>query len=190
MVKKYIIIIMLLVFGFYLFATEQISDRLIYNGRTYSLFEGTMELYFFEYPEKRPQNFHSALYRGYIATFEIIQNELWVVDIEKYDSEITHNRGTPTYVSFAHECFDGKDRMKVDWFSGLLFLPQRKYFSNLFEYLQPYRNFKVMVIQNGYFMGQFKMSYRKFNKYAERNMERHKEKEESKKMLEDNTVIY
>jgi hypothetical protein len=42
-----------------------------------------MEEYFIEFPENRPPAPFSALWRGYIATYEIIDNELWVIEIKK-----------------------------------------------------------------------------------------------------------
>ena len=110
----------------YLFATPQIPDTLIYNGREYDIINGhnPMEFYFNKFPEKRPPGQHStALWRGYIATFEIMENELWVVDIKKFGS-IDMTFGRINYVSFINQCLNGESKIKIDWFNGLLILPQ------------------------------------------------------------------
>ncbi|MDR0515679.1 MAG: hypothetical protein LBH25_01380 [Fibromonadaceae bacterium] len=53
------------------FATAQEPDLLIHNGEKYDLTVNPMEPFFKENPEKRPPSPNTALWRGYIATFEI-----------------------------------------------------------------------------------------------------------------------
>ncbi|MCL2520595.1 MAG: hypothetical protein FWE37_06300 [Spirochaetaceae bacterium] len=68
-----------------LFASRQVSDRVIFNDRQYNTLSFPLEIYFETYPERRPEITHwiSALTRGYIATFEVINNELILIDIDE-----------------------------------------------------------------------------------------------------------
>ena len=70
------------------FATPQEPERLIYNGKEYSLQTHPLEKYFEKYKEKRPgvgEYWLSSLTRGYVATFEIKNKELFLKDIQVYD---------------------------------------------------------------------------------------------------------
>jgi hypothetical protein len=158
--------------GLFLFATIQIPDILIYNGNEYSLIENPMEIYFNQFPEKRPKWPHTALWRGYIATFEFIQNELWVIDIKKYEgSEIIDGNYTEKYTSMINECLDGKDRMKIDWFNGLLALLIE---SRHIEYGSTYEFSTIIEIENGNFQREVDMNY---DQYIELRIKNRKEYE-------------
>ena len=59
-------------------ATEQYSDILIYKGEEYILPVYYLEKYFEKYPDKKPNGIIStALWRGYVAVFEIKENQLF-----------------------------------------------------------------------------------------------------------------
>ena len=65
-------------------ATAQYPDKINYNSKEYSLLTNPLEKYFEKNEDKRPTGgvISSAMWRGYVATFEIIENELFVKDIE------------------------------------------------------------------------------------------------------------
>ena len=163
MMKLLIIIVIYLNVAINTFATAQFPDRLIYNGVRYNLTVNPMELYFNNNPDKRPRPnvTSSALWRGYIATFEIIQNELWVVDIiidvSTFDYE--KRRFTNDYKSVIQECLDGRDRMKLDWFNGILILPQGR----IIEYVHMgydsiYENYVLILIENGNYIREINLN--------------------------------
>jgi len=93
--------------------------------------ENPMEEYFKKFPFRLPKSniISTGLWRGYIATFEIINNELWVIDVEILGESIE----TDELISVKNKSFNGKDKLKLDWFSGLLSLSQSIY-SNKIEY--------------------------------------------------------
>jgi hypothetical protein len=70
-----------------IFGTPQIPDFLIYKGETYPIYRNSpMGDYFEENPDKQPKEGGStAWYRGYIAKFEIKNNELFLKDIVVYE---------------------------------------------------------------------------------------------------------
>jgi len=97
-------------------ATIQMRDKLIYNGKEYKLDNTYFEPYFQKNPEKRPQFRTTALWRGYVATFEIEDNQLFVINIEK---EADDENGKLTMKSIFNEIFPNSKKVKVDWFSGI-----------------------------------------------------------------------
>ena len=181
MVRKYIIFIVFIVQGFYLFATEQESDIIIINGVKYSYIINDpypMELYFNEFPEKRPPMIWTSLWRGYIATFEIIENELWVIKIEKHND--SHER-----IDITRESMNGNDKMKIDWFNGILLLPHGNrveralgFDSIIFEY------YKIIEIQNGNLIRELDINNEQFVELRDRQFELYKQTEEYNEMVE------
>ena len=112
------------------FATLQIPDKIIYDGKKYKLLSNPLESYFEKNPGKRPEDTRqsTALWRGYVATFEIKDNQLYVKDIE---IEI----GLPTYKNGFHigpwksvmkKVFPKQKLVKADWVTELLIVQTRK----------------------------------------------------------------
>jgi hypothetical protein len=126
---KYIFCLFLFIQSINIFAQEQHPDYLIYNGITYEIYENPMEEYFNEFPRKRPNSGYlsSNLWRGYVATFEIINNELWVIDIEVYGELVIIDGRWITGLTSVIRKYLKTNKMKVDWFNGLIFLTQGRY---------------------------------------------------------------
>ena len=136
-----------------LFATPQMPDTLIYNGLEYGLSDVhrhgnivfPMESYFETFPQKRPQPniVNPHLSRGYIATFEITENELWVIKIEIHESTTrVGHKFVEGWNDVIFEIFDGQNRVKVDWFTGVFIIPERERWSQDQNYL-------LIKIENG-----------------------------------------
>jgi len=145
---KLIIILIFFSHNVIIFATVQHPDYIIYDGIRYSLalYDSIhlsippMEAYFNEFPQRRPGFTATNLYRCYVATFEIIDNELWAIKIETYG---VNN----LMADVTNECLDGRDRIKVNWFSGLIII--NNYAQNIA---------KIIEIENGiYTFGQVKI---------------------------------
>jgi hypothetical protein len=99
-------------------ATAQIPDRIIIKGKSYDLFTNPMEEYFDKNPEKRPYGtISTALWRGYVATFELENNQLVLRDIEILDSSDDSNNGKDGWKSVISEIFPDKREVKVNWFN-------------------------------------------------------------------------
>lgn len=96
------------------FATPQIPDVLIYRGQEYPLtVDELMEPYFAKNPElnPKPEDFWmSALWRGYVAKFEIIDDQLLLKDITVGDSQN----------SAIKKVVPGDQPLKLDWVTRLL----------------------------------------------------------------------
>lgn len=81
-----------------------------------------MKGYFEKFPDKLPDNRirSTALRRGYVATFEIDNNQLFLKDIGIID----RTKNDEAERSILADITDDSDRLKIDWFSGLLVLQE------------------------------------------------------------------
>lgn len=119
--------------------TRQIPDTLYYNGKKYYVDDGPLQLFFEEFPEKRPITdvLETDLYRGYIATFEIIGDELFVKKLEVLR--------TNTF-AFETVAIGYPETSKFDWFSGLIRIEDPK---NKLHDRDPGYRFQLLEIRNG-----------------------------------------
>ena len=103
--------------------TTQIPDILIYNGKEYRLLNYLMETYFDKNPNMRPkiEQCSTGLYRGYIATFEIKDNQLFLKDFVIMDDKKDENGKWKTgWKSIINEVFPNQEYIKVNWIIGLI----------------------------------------------------------------------
>jgi len=104
-----------------------------------------MESFFAIFPQKRPQpNIVSPnLSRGYLAAFEITENQMWVIAIRIHESTTrAGHRDIQLWRDVVSEIFDGQDRVKVEWFTGAFVIPERERWSQDQNYL-------LIVIESG-----------------------------------------
>ncbi|SHJ58591.1 hypothetical protein SAMN04487911_12610 [Arenibacter nanhaiticus] len=94
--------------------THQVADKLKYNGSVYSINEDLLEKYFIEFPEKIPEFevISSALWKGYLAEYEIIEDQLLIKKLKVMAS------GELKMRSVLQDVFP--KNKKMDWFSGLI----------------------------------------------------------------------
>ncbi|NOU59605.1 hypothetical protein [Marinifilum caeruleilacunae] len=106
------------------YATGQVGDILIYKGDTLKLFANPLEEYF-EKKQKRTINEYelkwtsTACYRGYQATWELTNDSLFLVRIQKgcYSKN-------PEYFNLKEEF--GTERVFAHWFTGNTLAPKGK----------------------------------------------------------------
>ena len=122
--KRLLNILTILAFPLSGFATAQYGDILIYKGDTLILFSNPLEQYF-ESKGKRAINHYelswtsTACYRGYRATWEIVNDSLYLIRVQKacYSKE-------PQYFNLTKEF--GADKAFANWFSGKALAPKGK----------------------------------------------------------------
>ena len=104
--------------------TAQYSDVIIYDGVVTSLYSNPLESFFEANPNRKPETevISSANWRGYIATFEIIDSKLYVKDItiEKW----TKIGNKTKQVSVIDDVFPEESDRFCTFYSGLLILLQ------------------------------------------------------------------
>ena len=104
-------------------ATPQVPDKLLYEGKGYELFANPLESYYVGkrrrpnfYENQDPKSISTALWRGYVATWEIQADILYLVEI---DSWICNSQNKDECVKadlkqlFGDQYQDGK--VKADW---------------------------------------------------------------------------
>lgn len=153
------------------FGTAQIPDLIIYKGDTLSLFSCPLN----SYPDQALLNpeslfggkgcFYTACWRNYIATWEIINNELFLVEIRNacyptelrevsasykshVDIETIGNEFADLNALFTDRMQNGK--VKADWVTGKLISPQGKLMMYIHDgFLSIYENELEFSFENG-----------------------------------------
>lgn len=118
--------------------TRQIKDILIYEGERLAIDQYLLEDYFNEFPDQRPRSdvFFLALWRKYVVTSEIVNNQFVVRSIKV--------RSPAEAMAFEDWKGDFPLNKKFDWFSGLIRIDSNrlsdwKEESKMFKYLEVYR---------------------------------------------------
>lgn len=106
------------------FATGQIGDRLIFNGDTLMLFTNPLEDYLSNKPQRTINNYEltwtsTACYRGYIATWEVTNDSLFLLSVQKGCQD-----ENPQYFDLKSEF--GASRVFVNWYTGIALAPKGK----------------------------------------------------------------
>ena len=167
------------------FGTAQAADRIIYNGKTYRLFTNPLESYFEKYPDKRPAGevWSTALWRGYIATFEIKDNQLYIkkIEVEVFLDTIDYKR---IWKNVLNEVFPNQELVKIDWFTGLLVLPYGKLVNYVhMGYGSTYKHYILLEIDKGVLKQQKQFNYKKYEKFKKKQFQAFKKTEEYEKTI-------
>ncbi|ESU20185.1 hypothetical protein FEDK69T_30360 [Flavobacterium enshiense DK69] len=118
--------------------TKQVSEIIKYIDREYLLKGYLLEEYFKNNPEKKPEGeIETSLWRGYFADYEIINNELFVLNL----TIIKNGK----YTSAIKDVFP--DSRKMTWFNGLILIDENEYANN--KNLNNETSFKLFEIKNG-----------------------------------------
>jgi hypothetical protein len=178
----------LLIFSIQIYATAQYPDKIIYNGKEYDLHSNPMEDYFEKFPDKKPKTeiMSSGLWRGYVATFEIVENKLFLKDIQIMVSKKTADKSFEIdWKSVLKEVVQEKDKLKIDWFSGLLVVPHGKLINYVhMGYGSTFENYILLEIFNGNFIKAKEFGYENYEKFKERQFRAFKLTEEYKQLIE------
>jgi len=170
------------------FGTVQIPDKIIYKGKEYRLgYSYPLESYFEKYPKKRPEDGDgcTALNRGYVATFEIIDNQLFLKNIE-IEVRDTINKYNTNWKSVLNEVFPNQELVKIDWLTELLILPYGEYVHYVYmEYGYLFRRSILLEIDKGVLKKEKQIPYKKYKKKKEKQFQAFKKTEEYEKMKAD-----
>jgi len=156
------------------FGTAQSSDIIIYKGKEYSLYSNPMEIYFEKYPNKRPKPkiISSALWRGYVATFEIKDNQLFLknIEIEKLFGG---------WKCVRKKVFPRKKSVKVDWLTGTLVIPYGEMVGYVhMGYASTYERYILLEIDKGDLKSEKQLEYEEYVEFREKQFQAFKKTEE------------
>lgn len=165
--------------------TTQFPDKVIYNGIEYNLNSNPLEPYFDKHPENRPTMVSTALWRGYVGYFEIINKELYLIDMKIP----IHEKGEDgafkeKWISIYRIYFPRQKKVKVDWYSGILILPHGKLVEYVHQsYASIYSKYLLIEIENGNFNEARKYDHKEFINFKNRQFEIFEKTEEYKKLF-------
>lgn len=187
--KQLLTLFLLTSVTFKLLATAQFPDKIIYYGKTYSLQSNPLEDFFEKYPDKRPKSemVSTALWRGYIATFEIRANQLFVIDIEIEALKDTLKNDYQTYWrSVIKEVFPDQKDVKIDWFTGLLVIPYGKMVNYVhMGYGSTFKKYILLEIEAGNLNKEARFNYKEYEKFKEKQFLEFKKTDKYKQMVND-----
>lgn len=111
-------------------ATAQFPEKLIHQGKELPMFSTPLESYLSQHPDvKMPQagTSSTALWRGYVATWSIKEDKLFLVKIEQED--VAKNKDGEFKFTWREVPLDkvvpkAKGPILADWHSGVLRVPQ------------------------------------------------------------------
>ena len=187
--KTILTLIFTLFLGLNVFATAQYPDKIIYNGKEYNLQSNPLESYFEKYPDKRPKGgiMSTALWRGYIATFVVKDNQLFLKDIEiEYQDTTSKESYNYKWKSVINEVFPDQKNIKIDWLTGLLVIPYGKLVNYVhMGYGSTYKNYILLEIDKGDLKKEKQFKYKEYEKFKERQFQVFKQTDEYKKIKAD-----
>lgn len=187
--KSFLTILLTFFLGLTVFATAQYPDKIVYNGIKYDLFSNPLESYFDKSPDKRPTGgiMSTALWRGYVATFEIKDNQLFLKDIEIQISDTTKIESMGlSWKSVFNEVFPNQNYVKIDWLTELLVIPHGKLVNSIhMGYGSTYKRYILLEIDKGDLTKEKQFKYREYKKFKEKQFKAYKQTEEYIKLKSD-----
>lgn len=170
------------------FATPQIPDILVYEGKEYPIQTEFLHEYFTKFPERNPkpkEDGCSANWRGYRATFEMAQNKIYLRDIG-----INVCFG-PTTSALKKVVPDGKP-LFIGWVTDLI---DSGYGDNQedpysLQSLDAFENYSFFQVENGMILEVRHFDNKGYKAFKKKQFEAYKKTKEyesrAKKTLEEN----
>ncbi|MCP3873927.1 MAG: hypothetical protein GY699_12315 [Desulfobacteraceae bacterium] len=146
--KKVLILILFFLVANKVYATAQFGDLLVYKGETVSIFSNPLESYF-DKKNPRPDNLFqftcTACWRGYIATWKIDDNYLYLM---KLVEGTCSSNAEEIQIS---KVFPGSNGpVKATWFTGTIRIPQGKELEYIhMGYRSKYEKDLFITFENG-----------------------------------------
>src|SRR5256885_10172569 len=106
----------------FVFATGQRGDILFLDGKKHFIFTNPLSPFLDKNPEKLPESkiVSTSLWRGYVATWEVRNDRLVLIDVGMLRSDSDDLR------SVMSEMFPSQKDVLADWYSGHVIIPNGK----------------------------------------------------------------
>lgn len=171
-----------------LLATGQIPDRLILNGKTHYINTNPLERFFEKFPKKRIMNSRvsTSCWRGYIATFEISNDKLFISSIitQNYDYDKSQKIWKTIDIDVTTKVFSPGDKRICDWYTGCLILPEGEVVNYVhMGYASTHERYQLIKIRNGTIVDNSKMTHSEFIEYRKAKFELFKRSQKYKTAL-------
>lgn len=145
-------------------ATAQEADVLMLDGKAEPIFTNPLEGFLERHKELRFKPSSTANWRGYVATFAIRDESLWLekVEVSRYVMKGTDfERRSEDRLS---TLFPGKKAILVDWYTGVLVIPRGKRLRYVhMGYGSTYERYVLLEIRKGRLVGRHEMTAAQFD---------------------------
>lgn len=145
-------------------ATWQYPDILIHKGERFEIYYELLASYFDKFPERKPvtEGQCSALWRGYVATFEISNDRLVLKDVTSDNC----NSPKPALTTVVP---DGKP-LRIDWYTGLLLSAHGSNEGDSYsiEFLDSFEKYSLFEIDAGVLRKEKHFSNTQYQKFKKR----------------------
>lgn len=142
-------------------ATSQAPDVLKADGKTYSIFTNPLGPWLAANPNKLPKAdvISSGLWRGYIATFAIRNDHLYVDDV-------VIPKSVDEYRSVMKELFGDSEPHLAQWYTGRLIVPTGKLVNYVhMGYASTYSSYMVVTVVKGAIRDKQDMDQEQFEQF-------------------------
>ena len=171
LIPRFLNIFIGILFSINAFSTNQIPDKLVYEGDKYSLNSNPLESYFKIHPEKIPtsNSRNTALWRGYRATFEIQENKLRILDIQVLSQvKRAEKKDTTVWLSSIDTIFKTPTERSLAWYTGYLIMPIGRIMKYVhLESLPRYEKYIVIGVKNGIVFTQLRLNSDEFSQFMD-----------------------
>jgi hypothetical protein len=170
------------------FATAQRGDMLLLDGKKYSIHTNPLEPYLKDNPGKLPKSdvTSSGLWRGYVATWEVKDGHLLLVDVGVLKSvSQPGQKGFSTELSSVmSQMFPNEKTIVAAWFSGHVIVPDGKMVNYVhMGYGSTYEKYIILRIEKGAVARQWTANAEEFVKFRNAQFESFKNTDEYRKAM-------
>lgn len=167
-----LVLVMVLATSSQALATAQMPDKIVYDGKEHRLHTNPMEAYFKKNPDKRPRGgmISTALWRGYVATFEFADKALVLKDIQvEVPTEPKDGVYEEKWKSAKESLVPAGQTLKIDWFTGILVIPtgDRLQYVHM-GYGSTYVNYVLLEVKAGQLTGERKYDAKEYEAFKSR----------------------
>ncbi len=154
------------------FATAQEGDILVLRGKQYFIFTNPLELYLDSHPGLLPKTnvWSSALWRGYVATWEIKEGRLLLTDVAMLQSVTKPGESelSTELRSVMQQVFPDQKAVIAEWFTGHIIVPTgklRKYVH--MGYASLYSKYIILRVERGVVIREWMANAKDFIRFRE-----------------------
>lgn len=168
-------------------ATAQQGDVLILDGKELWTQTNPLEPFLRSNPDKRPQSnvTSTGLWRGYVATWEVHEQGLYLTDVEVLRSKAHVEDFETEFYSAMSKVFPGEQRVLATWFTGHIVVPRGKLVEYVhLGYASTYKRYTILTIQRGLVTNRRDMKLKEFLAFRQSQFRTYQETEEYKKHFE------
>lgn len=171
------------------FATAQMGDKLIMNGKNYFIQSNPLEKFLERHPDLLPEGnvTSTANWRGYIATWTVKGDHLVLTDVQIQMSKKTDQDGSSTeWVSVMNKMFPGQKEVVAHWFRGYIIVPDGKMVRYVhMGYASTYEKYIVLKVENGKLVRNESLDSRQFIAFRDAQFAFFKKTDEFKKAMDE-----